>query len=705
MKGTSKFFTLRSKKGCARLFVLFLCLVIVCSFFARMVSTSGGTVKISRVTIDSRGAIIDGELYYPVGTSDEDSLPAIITAHGGGVEKGVMRGTAEELARRGFVVLNVNAYGVATSEQPVNDEGGQGVNGFDNKLTPSGIYDSLTFLRTLEFVDQTRIGLTGHSMGSRRTGFASVMDCGYYTFNDLMINVLYETFGQSFTEEEIYLDADQLAEDRLNEDQLAYYESLREEYKQSYDTAVKALCLLGSDANLVGVATTVQVAGHDVVRNCQVNYAIVDGLYDYSYRDYYKSDIAKESWHTGGEDIQIGQWYVLDDSTSTSTTIGSFEEMAALDNEAFQEALSNRTLRMFTLNPETHSKNFFSTDATADVVRFFEQTLSYNCGELSDPATTPIDADNSVFMWRELLNLLAMISMVAMLVSFAGLFLKCSFFAPCVAGERKASGKPINKKKYWLFAFVGIVVEFIAIHMANGVFVPGLPSFGFLPFFPSWWLIFIFIAILGCGSALMLIAFKLTDKKENNFAALNVKMKLVNILKTVLLAVILLAVGYFALSIVLTMFNQDFRFWMAVFTEMKAEYWIYLPNYTICMLPFFLLIGASTNYTIRDDIAEWKDTLITVIVNSLGVYICCLVNYMMLVNADTLWSSFISTYGMLVVVPITVYITRKMYKLTNSIWLGALVNSMLVSWSICSSVGLNCNLYNAQTWISSFFNM
>lgn len=699
--------TLKTMGGCMRVFAIFLCLVLIFSFAARLVSSSGGTVKISRVSIDSRGATLDADLYYPVGTDDTDKLPAVIVAHGGGVEKGVVRGTAEELARRGFVVLNVNAYGVAMSEQPVNDDGGQGASGFNNQITPSGVYDSLTFLRTLKFVDQTRIGLTGHSMGSRRTAYTSILDCGYFTYNDLLINILYDTFGQTFSEEEINEDAEILAQERLNADQLEFFNALKDETKEYYDTRVRALCLMGSDANTISPLATVTVGGHEVQRNCQVNMGIVDGTWDYSYRDYNTRDTTKDSWHTGTEDIQAETWYSVDDINKTSTIIGSMSEVSAIDNEAFQEAVQNRTLRSFQLNQETHSKNFFSNATTSDVVRYFEQTLGYNNGNLGDATANPVDTSNIVFMFREILNFLAMLSMIGMLFPLAGMILNSKFFRPCVVAVA-ASEKPavkINKKKYWLFALVTIVLEFVAIHLANGVFVPGLPALGFLPFFPSWWLTFIFIAVLSLGSIIMLVLYKVLDKGNNNFSSLHVKMKLVNVLKTVLLAAILLAVAYFVLSIVIYLFNEDFRLWMAVFTEMKVEYWGYIWRYTICMLPCFLLIGASTNYTIRTDIAQWKDTAITVVINSLGVYLCCLVNYLMLVGADNLWSSFISTYGMLVIVPITVYITRKMYIITHSIWLGALTNSFLISWSICSSVGLNCNIYNAQTWFSNFFNI
>ena len=123
------------------------------------------------------------------------------------------------------------------------------------------------------------------------------------------------------------------------------------------------------------------------------------------------------------------------------------------------------------------------------------------------------------------------------------------------------------------------------------------------------------------------------------------------------------------------------------------------------MLPSFLVIGAATNYTVRTDIPQWRDTAVTVVVNSLGVWLLCLVNYLSLRSSGVMLSDFISSYGFLVIVPITVYITRKAYLLTNSIWFGAVTNAFLLSWSLISSCGLHCNFYYGQNWITNFFGM
>ncbi len=700
--------SLKTKEGCWRLLAIFLAVILLSSFAARMISSDAGEIKISRVTYDSRGATVDADLYYPAGTSDKDKLPAVLVAHGGGVAKGVVQGIAEELARRGFVVLNVDAYGAGLSEEPLYDDGGQGIESFDSRSTPAGMLDALNFLRTLNFVDQERIGMTGHSMGSRRTAFAAMLDCGYYTLNDIMINVLYEEFGQEFTVEEINLNADTLAEERLNEDQLSHYQTIREEREIDYNTMLKALCLIGSDAEKINLIQTVDVAGHEVQRNCQVNFGIVTGYWDFSYVDFVSRDTTKESWHTGSEDVTRDTWYIIDDNNATSTALGGFMDVSVLDNEQFQEAIDNRTTRVACYNYETHSKNFFSEQTTSDVVKYFEQTLGYNGGELGSSEADPVDSGSIVFIWREIFNFIAMIGMVCMLFPLAGILLKSRTFACCVGGLKPVPEGSFNKKRYWLFNLVTVIITFVVMYLTNNFFAPGMPWFRALPLFPSWWLTVLLLAMLAVGSAALLIVYWVLDRKtvgSVNLSNLNFKMKITSILKTIVIGIILLAAAYGSLMLIEYLFGQDYRLWMAAFTEMKVEYWGMIWKYAILMLPSFLIIGASTNYTVRKDIPEWLDTAITVIVNSLGVWILCLINFLVLKSGGALFSNFTSTYGFLLFVPVTVYITRKMYKVTNNIWAGAIVNSLLLAWCMCSTFGYHCDVFFGQTWISNFFNI
>ncbi len=700
--------TLKTKEGCWRLLIIFLALIVLFSCAARLVSSDAGKIKVSRVTFDSRGATVTADLFYPAGTTDEDKLPAVLVGHGAGVTRGIMKGIAEEIARRGYVVLNVDAYGYGMSEMPVNDDSGQDKDNFDSKLTPGGMLDALNFVRTLEFVDQTRIGMAGHSAGSRRTASAAMIDCGYLTLNDLLMNVLYDDFGQEFTEEEIKMNADELAKDRLNDDQLSHYMDIKEETELWYNTRMKALCLIGSSAEKISLIQTVLVGGHEVQRNCQVNFGIVTGYWDFNYIEYPEWETTTEAWHTGSESVERETWYIIDDVNATSEKVGLINEASILTNDDFREAVDNRATRIACYHYESHSKNFFSAQTASDIVSYFEQTLGYNGGELGDSSATPLASDNIVFFWREAFNFAATLSMICFLFPLTALILKTNWFAGCQGSVKPLPAGSISKKRYWLFNGVTVILTFAAMYYVNSLFAPGLPTSAGLPLFSSWWLTVIFLAIMAVCSVILVLVYWRLDKATIGTTALenlNIKLKISSILKSILLSIILLMAAYGTLMLVEYMFGEDFRLWMMVFTEMKAELWALVWKFALMMFPSFLLIGAATNYTVRTDIPEWLDTLIAVVVNSLGVWLLCLVNYISYAGSNALFSNFTSSYGFIIFVPLTVYVTRKMYKVTNNIWIAAALNALLLSWSICSCTGYNTSLFPEQTWVGNFFNI
>ena len=104
-----------------------LAVMLLSQLFAAMISSDTGAIKIESIMLDARGAELSADLYYPAGTTDRDRLPAVIVAPGAGCTKEHMRSFAEELAKRDYVVLNVNPYGSGLSETPVYNENGVGI--------------------------------------------------------------------------------------------------------------------------------------------------------------------------------------------------------------------------------------------------------------------------------------------------------------------------------------------------------------------------------------------------------------------------------------------------------------------------------------------------------------------------------------------------------------------------------------------------
>lgn len=694
-----KTFSLKTKSGSWHLFLLLLALILLFSFVAQEITSCGGRVKVEKITLDCRGAVLEGDLYYPAGVNSHQKLPGVIVAHGAGVNKGNYKAFAEELARRDFVVLNVNGYGTSGSEMPPYDEYEQGQDAFNMWGTSSGLYDALNFMRTLNIVDQTRLGFVGHSQGSFRAEYASMLDCSYLTLNDILLNVLYETFGVEISEEDILRSADDIAAEKLNADQLAYYEAIRAEKQEWYDTRVSSILILGTSGSHIVPRQTVEVGGHEVLRNCQINIGIICGTFDST--AFVTKDYALDSYFVSDQ-IATDTWYAVDDVQEKSKVVGTINDSVA-SNEALRAAIDARQARFVTFNVETHSKNFFSVATTADSTRFVEQTLKYNRGDLLGEAH-PIDAYNTVFVWRELCNFAAMLAMLGMIVALASILYKTSFFAPCQC-ELPAVAPSFSKKRIWLCNLASVLIGFVCMYQLNKVFAPFLTCNDTFPWWPVFWLGPIFLCYFAIGSLLQLGAYTLLDRKTYGWELLkaaNVKMSFVNILKTLLAAFLLVLTAYGTLAMVKYLFNQDFRLWMFAFDELKVEYWGCVL--TLCLFCFlqFLPIGAALNYARRSDMPEWLDELLTVIIASLGVWLVAIINILVLHAGHPQFSAWQFSYQFLFAVPVTVYIARRLYKVSGSVWLGAFVNGLILGWSFAGPAGYN--LYHAQSIFSIFFH-
>lgn len=708
----TKKYTLTTKEGCKKLFALFIVIIFVVSLIGQLIQTNCGSIKIERINFDARGSELNGELYTPAGVSSKDKLPGVVVTHGGGCGFGVTRGIAYELARRGFVVFNVSAYGSGASTMPRYDENGNGEEGLVIFMSPMGLLDAVNYLRSLPYVDPTRVGLIGHSMGAGRSATTALTDCGYYTFNDIMINVLADDFGQTFTEEEIYEDADTLAAERLDDGQLALYEHIRAEKKEYYDTRLHAVILMGLDMVPL-YAGTATVAGYEVPRNVNCNVAYFSGEYD-SFWSFPTKEETKASWYANGKDLAFETWYGLDDQNAANTEFGKLYEVSAADNAGLKAAFDSRTARITALaTKETHSRDFLSTKMTSLISKYFEQTLGYNRGELGAAGSAPIDARSNSWYWRQVCNAIAMFAMFGMIVALAGILFRTDAFSPCVNEVEDSARPKLDKKATWIGAIATIVLSFLAIYLALGS--SGLVSAMWLtpndafPIVRNAFMTGFFLIELAVMSVIIVCFYCFYNKKkglDTGFKALNVKTKFVNALKYIAAAIILIAAAYGSLAVIDYFFGQDYRFWMTIFTVMKADYWFIALRYAIPFFLLYLVISCGVNYSVRTDIPAWKDDLYAIVINSAGIWLCALINYLIVYfngYQGVFFCNFFIAYQVVLIVPLTVFISRKLYRLTNSIWPGAALNALLVSWSLASAAGIG-DVYIAQTWLGNFLN-
>lgn len=125
------------------------------------INTNWGKIKIDRIDIPvENGYLCSGILYLPEGASAETPLPAALVMHGGNDNAQTFNGYSIELARRGFVVVNLDENGIQYSDYDPD---------FDNYFLAEEV---AAWMKGLAFIDENRIVATGHSMGGLYSPYA-----------------------------------------------------------------------------------------------------------------------------------------------------------------------------------------------------------------------------------------------------------------------------------------------------------------------------------------------------------------------------------------------------------------------------------------------------------------------------------------------------------------------------------------------------
>ena len=184
--------------------------------------------------------------------------------------------------------------------------------------------------------------------------------------------------------------------------------------------------------------------------------------------------------------------------------------------------------------------------------------------------------------------------------------------------------------------------------------------------------------------------------------SLNILYSWRKVIKTILLAAIAVASAYILDSIQRYFLGETFQFWTVEFTIMKAEYWFYVITGALIFVIPLMIMGVITNLTMRLDTPVWLEDTICVVIGVAGMYLNWLVNCAYLSSGKGAFVNWNSSYGMLVLLPLHTLLNRKLYRLTKSVWLGAVLNALLIAWTMICINGYAT--YFGQGPISNFLN-
>ena len=151
-------------------FIICLIILIGSQWLASLIQKDFGRVEVSNVSYKNfNGIPIRAKLLRPRDATPKNPMPGVVYIHGYQNNRETGDAYCIELARRGFVVLNIDAIGRGNSGNPNKPEDPD----FDESY---GGRTSLEFLRSMTFVKEDSIGMMGHSLGAEMAYRVALQD-------------------------------------------------------------------------------------------------------------------------------------------------------------------------------------------------------------------------------------------------------------------------------------------------------------------------------------------------------------------------------------------------------------------------------------------------------------------------------------------------------------------------------------------------
>lgn len=708
-----------------RLLAICLVVMLIAGCVSSAVKTNMGKTLIREVNINTRGGSLSGILYVPKDALTLDAeggyaspRPAVILSHGYLNSNAMQDPNAIEFSRRGFVVFSMDMYGHGDSDlaNASDDPTGTGAT--------LGAIDAYNYVLSLPYVDHSRIGFIAHSMGGMNTGNATAIEAGFLTEQDMLLDLLYNEFGATVTAEDVAAQDAATVAAQLDEFSRGQYEVLAEEIHKAYAEKPFSIMYMGSGPGFAGLskAKEVEVAGIPVWRDLQANVAVAIGIYEENpwlmfssiddgindAADIPKTTVARVLNGTLEEPVERLTWYGLNLSDTAeqqkSTKLGAFDELS-YDDPALRSAIDSRSARVLYQPKEIHIMNHFSQNVTAFAVQYYTDVMQFNNGELSEGAQM-IQANKSVWLIKEIANAVALAAMFTLVVPVAGIVLNTPFFASL---KKQPSAPTLGKKNksFWIISVVLLlisgasVIPFFMVGGAPTTYAGDKGPIAWGPLFSqematrsAMW------ALLNGLIALAILAVKhMLDKKDGiSFGErYGLKTTWSDFGKAALLGLITFAAVYMTDVLSSFFFNKsDVRFWVIAGRVMTATQFKTWAGYLIFFLVFYVANGMVVNSGRMKDMSDGKNLAICALFNGAGVLLLEAFCYIYEVTAGHMpWYDFGKDYflyvvvvlPMIIILPVAAVYSRKLFKETNNVYVGAFVNALIFTWFV---VGNTC---------------
>lgn len=613
------------------IFVL-LMIILICSVFASLIQSDFTNVDIDSVYLDTRdNQTLAYDIYHPDGVTEENKAPLIIVISGFQRSRETQGHVSLELARRGFVVISIDPYsqGDSSSSSAVQGSAIATNEGY-------GAFDLIDYIYDNEdvypFIDKDRIGVTGHSAGGN-AALQAAIHFGKDAVNNNGISKVHSVFVSGYV---LSIRSDiSFANSNLGMDYALYDE--------------------GAFRNQVNNSAPEDFSKSDLTWAIESHDFVNSGLE--------KSGIDPIPY---SEKIEIGKIY-------GNPNLGNMRQV-----------FNTATI---------HAFQPYSTEATGNIINYFEIAMNFRSDELS-----PTD---QIWMYKEALTTVSLVASLAMIVPIAVLLYEIPFF-------KKSKLDPvINKtqrsKKQLL---VYLVLFVVAATFAAMTYLPA-SKLTFVFFekasnsVPTWFFpqrmtnaVTIWAVISGSFSALLFVGShiigNLIKKRKNetldNISGWGIKIPFKDILKTILLGILVITIYFGLLNIIQALFKVDYRFIFVMAARrvnLKAvlQLLMYFPLFYIFYFSNSIRVNGSQ---MNGKLSETTKLFLAGFMNIAGLAIILFVQYIVFARTGTIaftelpdsttqWLYVNILFTLLPVMFLMPFFNRWFYKLSGNSYLGPII--------------------------------
>lgn len=347
-----------------------------------------------------------------------------------------------------------------------------------------------------------------------------------------------------------------------------------------------------------------------------------------------------------------------------------------------QEVDGQEAMRVIYTSNIIHPWSHFSARSTTSTIEFFEQALG---------APNPIPATNQIWQWKTVFNVVGIVGFVMFAINCAIALLATPFFqsVSSLGAEQTLSAPAFKGKKWWFWvslvisAVVGSVI-YLPIMLAtksatyertflNQAAVRGVSTWA-----------------MACGvvTLVLLLATKAINKDVWADCAAKVRITPVRLLKTVLLAITVVAASYAWVFIADYFFHVDFRIWVLAIKRFNPVYLFIAIPFMIMGSVFYIMSSISVNCFNYCKIGgkEWVNTLILALFTGAPAFILTLMQYIYFYQTGYLLFAVgesalfvVWLFPLVAILPISVLVSRKIYKACGNPYLAGVINAVIVA--------------------------